>query len=63
MIATFTKRHTMPRVEERLNSEHKKKLCHFVSNTATAYEQWIDIRDYSLVPSRPIHVKVIRCSS
>ncbi len=53
----------MPRGEERLNSQYKKKPCHFVSNTATVYEQWIDIRDYSLVPSRPIHVKVIRCSS
>ncbi len=53
----------MPKGEERLDSEYKKKLCHFVSNTATVYEQWIDIRVYSLILSRPIHVKVICCSS
>ena len=46
-----------------LYSEQQQKLCHFVSNTATVYEQWIDIRVYSLILSRPIHVKVIRCSS
>ena len=51
------------RREEWLNSELQQKLCHFKSNTATVDEKWVDIRDYSYVPSRPTHVRVIRCNS
>ena len=51
------------RGEEWQNSKLQKKLFHFKSDAATVHAKWIDISDDSLVPPRPIHVKVVHYSS
>ena len=36
-----------------LYSEQQQKLCHFKPDTATVHAQWVAVRTYSYIPTRP----------